>query len=111
MDHEQWFVISHDAERGIVTQGKFEGALLRVRYLQEIPDDFAGQNREIGAAQPNMIGNTQRHRKHVARVPDSVSNAWAEEDRHLEVEEKQEAVTRRLNSNEWRDLRTGGGKL
>ena len=79
--------------------------------IQEVPDDLAGQNREIGADQPNMIGHTQVHRQHIARVPDIISNQWREEDRELDDDEKEAAVKRRLNSSEFRDLRTGGGRL
>ena len=61
----------------------------------------------------SMIGNTQRHIMPAANVPTWLHEKWRREmGRHWDdVRLRREYENRHLNSVEYRDLRTGGGRL
>ena len=111
VDHEAWFDISFNDDTGLLVQGRFEDEELHIRHCQEIPDNFYDANRHLGQEQGSLIGNTQDHRRLVARIPTAVMNLWAEEDRHLDEDAKWLAFQRRLNDNEYQKLRVGSGVI
>lgn len=76
-----------------------------------VPDRFFDFNRHVGQEAKSLIGNTQDHRRLVARIPDCVANQWHEEDRDLDFDEKAKRFKARLNSNEWAKLRVTEGNL
>jgi hypothetical protein len=78
---------------------------------QIVPDNFFDVNRHVGQEQSSLVGNTQDHRRLVARIPDVVRNAWDEEDKELDPDEKDKAFKRRLNDSEWRKLRVGDKRV
>ena len=61
----------------------------------------------------SMMGDTQRHIQPAAAVPLWLKNKWAREmgPRQYDPREKQRFERAKLNSNEFRDFRTGGGDL
>jgi hypothetical protein len=111
VDHEQWFNLSYDEQSGMLVQGRFVDEKMHVRYLQEIPDNFFDVNRHLGDEAKSLVGDTQDHRRLVARVPNAITNQWAEEDRLLDDDEKAAKFKERMNSNEFHKLRVSRGAL
>ena len=56
-----------------------------------------------------LIGNTQRHWQPAASLPTALHNQWVDE--LGEPKHNTKAWKKRLNSNEYRDLRTSEGTL
>lgn len=78
---------------------------------QIVPDNFFDVNRHVGQEARSLIGNTEDHRRLVARVPDAISNQWREEDKELDPEEQDKAFKARINSNEFHKLRVGDKRI
>ena len=68
---------------------------------------------EIRDQQRPMRGNTQRHIQQAAKVPTWLHEKWKREmGAHWEDKRlRREYENRHLNSIEYRDIRTGGGRL
>ncbi len=81
------------------------------RLQQSLRSEAAEQRR---AYQPGcMIGNTQRHIMPAAEIPTFLLEQWDREigmDRYDKVARAKHHRAK-LNSNEFRDIRTGGGRL
>ena len=108
------FQIGWDEVRQLMIVGKFdEDGVMHTGYIQVIPDNFWDQNRHMGQEYGPLIGDTQRHARQVARIPDAIGNQWAEEDREVanDPDEKERRLKARLNSNEWSKLRVSEGKI
>ena len=112
-------LLSYDPVRKLAVYAQFDplpdGQMKVVAwYCQEVPDGWKDQNREIGEVQPSsLIGNTQHHWRHVARIPDAVHNELTEKYGNP-VRDEDAAKTwkkRVFNDSEYRDLRTWGGKI
>ena len=87
---------------------------IRERIPESTIDRLKAETRERAAdyRPGGQIGNTQRHVQPTAEIPISIYNLWLATlgDPKMDPDARK-AWNRRLNSNEWRDLRTGGGQL
>ena len=113
------FIINDDRQRGVRVIGWFEPGdwRMHVRVEQEIPDELFTHNHELAE---NNTKHTRRRKSKilVARVPQLMKQQWLQEinlnsglltdDENPDVER---LMKRKLNSNEFRKLRTGGGQI
>ena len=86
----------------------------KVWYTQEVPDNWADLNRELGGMQKqSVIGNSQDHWRHIAKIPDALMNQLIEEFGNPVTYEDAAERWRKyvFNSNEYRDLRTWEGRV
>jgi hypothetical protein len=119
MDHSKIvqgpFLLTKDAARGVETWGWFEDGdeRMHAQTRQYIPDGFLDQNNEQEAAW-SKSDTRKSHYQRFASIPSQLRQNWCEEFgvTHLfEDPDVAAKVKQRLNSNEYRKLRTGGGKL
>lgn len=86
-----------------------DGETIGVRHVQDVEailDANKHDHNHVSGYSPS------RDLKHVARIPNVVALIWLNQ-YGVDVLNKDHktAVARLLNSNEWRHLRTGGGRL
>lgn len=103
-------VLSHTPARGVVTTSERlpDGELL-IRTRQQFAEALDANHEIETRGQPNLIGDTQRHRQHVASIPSTIYRLW-----HSILgppDENPKGWFARLNSSENRKFRTGGGHL
>ena len=119
MDHKRIdgepFILSEDKARGIRVVGWYEIGDNRLHYQtqQVIPDEFFQQTNE---QDQSWSANEKRghHMQKFASIPMQLRHQWFQEfgvsglGQDPDVDKK---ILKRLNSNEFRKLRTGGGRL
>ena len=112
-------LLSYDPERKIATYAQFDplpdGRMhTKVWYTQEVPDNWKDVNREIGQMQEAAATrSTQDHWRHVAKIPDALMNQLIEEYGNPVMSEDASERWRKyvFNNSDYRDLRTGGGRI
>lgn len=112
------FIFKQDPGRGTTVWAWFTVDLAGTRYFnwethQLVPDEFRMQNREQEAAwSPN--DKRAGHYQKFASVPHQLLFNWCNEFGVSNIHEDEDVkrkIMQRLDSNEYRDLRTGGGRL
>ena len=98
-----WLDWEYDESSGMVHSRVVEETML--------PDNFSDVNRHIGQATKSTIGNTQDHRRLIARIPDGLWNVWHQEDCELDLEEKEKRFRKRMNDIDYRNLRVYPGRI
>lgn len=107
------FVISEDVARGVTVFGWFEGDKMHYQGVQEVPDEFFKQTNEEDAAWSKNQKRTSHYQK-FASIPQFLQQQWCEEFGVRTLHDDPDVfkkIMQRLNSNEFRKLRTGGGTL
>lgn len=119
MKEREEFIINDDRVRGVRVIGWFEPGDYRLhcRVEQEVPNTLFDHNHEL-AEYNTKHTRRKRSKVLVARVPQLMKQQWLKEinvtggvltdEENPDVERQ---MKRKLNSNEFSKLRTGGGQI
>jgi hypothetical protein len=84
----------------------------RILYRQsQVVDDHLELNKKQYNAAPQFGGVEKSGMRHMARIPNAIVTQWMKEGVNIFDKNHEKEVHRRLNSPEWRWLRTHPGRM